>query len=91
MTRSTHYCFQVKFIFLNTDVEENWQSIEYLGIIAEDIPAVLFIILDKGLTKFKMPYDEVTTYQIFLSNKSLQNCMLTNKIKSRKQKRAETT
>lgn len=51
---------KVKFMFMNTDIEDNWQAIEYLGIIAEDVPTVLFIILDKGLTKFKMPYDEIT-------------------------------
>uniref|UniRef100_A0A0N5AR44 Thioredoxin domain-containing protein n=1 Tax=Syphacia muris TaxID=451379 RepID=A0A0N5AR44_9BILA len=55
---------KVKFMFMNTDVEENWQAIEYLGLIAEDVPSVLFIILDKGLTKFKMPYGEITKDRI---------------------------
>lgn len=49
-------------MYINTDVEENWQIIEFLGLLAEDVPGVLFIDLEKGLKKYKANINEVRVF-----------------------------
>uniref|UniRef100_F1L5F2 Protein disulfide-isomerase 2 n=1 Tax=Ascaris suum TaxID=6253 RepID=F1L5F2_ASCSU len=67
-----HFGDKVKFIFINTDVEENWETIEYLGLIAEDVPTVLFIDLTTGLSKYKAEFSEITRKNII---SFVQDCL----------------
>ncbi|VDN26856.1 unnamed protein product, partial [Gongylonema pulchrum] len=63
---------KVRFVYINTDVEENWQLIEFLGMIAEDVPCVLFIDLDEGLKKYKAEMNEITKQEI---TEFIQKCL----------------
>ncbi|VDM47662.1 unnamed protein product, partial [Toxocara canis] len=69
---SKHFEDKVKFVFLNTDVEKNWETIEYLGLIAEDVPAILFIDLSKGISKYKAEFNEITRKNII---SFVQDCL----------------
>lgn len=51
---------QVRFVYINSDIEENWQLIEFLGLIAEDVPGVLFVTLEKHFKKYKAEIKEVS-------------------------------
>lgn len=55
-----HWQVQVRFVYINSDIEENWQIIEFLGLIAEDVPGVLFIGLKKHFKKYKAEMKEVS-------------------------------
>ncbi|MFH4977703.1 hypothetical protein AB6A40_004412 [Gnathostoma spinigerum] len=55
---------EVKFVYINTDVEENWEVIEYMGMRSEDMPGVIFVDLEKGLTKYKATLKEITRKEI---------------------------
>ncbi|VDK20915.1 unnamed protein product, partial [Anisakis simplex] len=57
-----HFGEKIKFVYLNTDVEKYWETIEFLGLIAEDVPTVMFIDVSKGLEKFKAEFDEVIIF-----------------------------
>ncbi|VDN50674.1 unnamed protein product [Dracunculus medinensis] len=64
---------EVKFVFIDTDIEENWQVIEYLGIIAEEIPTILFIKIQNGLIKYKFSWNEITKANIVSFTESCLN------------------
>ncbi|MCP9258191.1 Protein disulfide-isomerase [Dirofilaria immitis] len=55
---------KVRFVYINSDIEENWQLIEFLGLIAEDVPGVLFVGLKKYLKKYKAEIKEITKAEI---------------------------
>lgn len=57
-------------------MEENWQLIEYLGLIAEDVPAIIFIDLEKGLLKYKAELEEVCFILQKNYNKYFQDILL---------------
>uniref|UniRef100_A0A915Q6I6 Thioredoxin domain-containing protein n=1 Tax=Setaria digitata TaxID=48799 RepID=A0A915Q6I6_9BILA len=55
---------KVRFVYINSDIEENWQITEFLGLIAEDVPGVLFVDLDKNFRKYKAEMKEITKKEI---------------------------
>ncbi|VDK73428.1 unnamed protein product [Onchocerca ochengi] len=55
---------KVRFVYINSDIEENWQLIEFLGLIAEDVPGVLFVGLKKHFKKYKAEMKEITKAEI---------------------------
>uniref|UniRef100_A0A915BN93 Thioredoxin domain-containing protein n=1 Tax=Parascaris univalens TaxID=6257 RepID=A0A915BN93_PARUN len=67
-----HFGDKVKFVFIDTDVEEHWETIEYLGLIAEDVPSVLFIDLTTGLSKYRAEFSEITRKNII---SFIQDCL----------------
>ncbi|VDM13794.1 unnamed protein product, partial [Wuchereria bancrofti] len=60
------------FVYINSDIEENWQIIEFLGLIAEDVPGVLFVGLKKHFKKYKAEMKEITKAEII---SFVQSCL----------------
>ncbi|VDM96615.1 unnamed protein product [Thelazia callipaeda] len=63
---------EVRFVYINSDEEENWFLIEFLGLIAEDIPGIIFINLKEGLKKYKADINEITKAEII---SFVQSCL----------------
>uniref|UniRef100_A0A8R1TZZ0 Thioredoxin domain-containing protein n=1 Tax=Onchocerca volvulus TaxID=6282 RepID=A0A8R1TZZ0_ONCVO len=63
---------KVRFVYINSDIEENWQLIEFLGLIAEDVPGVLFVGLKKHFKKYKAEMKEITKAEII---SFVQSCL----------------
>uniref|UniRef100_A0AAF5RXN0 Thioredoxin domain-containing protein n=3 Tax=Wuchereria bancrofti TaxID=6293 RepID=A0AAF5RXN0_WUCBA len=63
---------KVQFVYINSDIEENWQIIEFLGLIAEDVPGVLFVGLKKHFKKYKAEMKEITKAEII---SFVQSCL----------------
>uniref|UniRef100_A0A0R3S0W7 Thioredoxin domain-containing protein n=1 Tax=Elaeophora elaphi TaxID=1147741 RepID=A0A0R3S0W7_9BILA len=63
---------KVRFVYINSDVEENWQIIEFLGLIAEDVPGVLFVSLEKHFKKYKAEMKEIAKAEII---SFVQSCL----------------
>ncbi|KAL4002670.1 Thioredoxin family protein [Acanthocheilonema viteae] len=67
----------VRFVYINSDIEENWQLIEFLGLIAEDVPCVLFVDLEKHFKKYKAEIKEIAKAEII---SFVQSCLDGNAI-----------
>ncbi|VDK84206.1 unnamed protein product [Litomosoides sigmodontis] len=63
---------RVRFVYINSDIEENWQIIEFLGLIAEDVPGVSFIDLKKHFKKYKAEMKEISKAEIIAF---VQSCL----------------
>ncbi|CAG9532375.1 unnamed protein product [Cercopithifilaria johnstoni] len=63
---------KVRFVYINSDIEENWQIIEFLGLIAEDVPGVLFVGLKNHFRKYKAEMKEIEKAEII---SFVQSCL----------------
>ncbi len=59
-----HFAFQILFIFIDSDVDDNQRILEFFGLKKEECPAIRLITLEDEMTKYKPETDVITAASI---------------------------